>query len=225
MQFPLYVTQRNYTDRASALSFISALGVLIKDICEVNMAKDLITKAEYKAYAGINSTNHDAEIDSLIPKVSALIKTYCGRSFIDYYDDPKVEQFNGGVGAFILSEGPVVSIQSVEHSTDYGQTYTALVEYTDWVLDQDTYVVCINPAGWPSRLKGYKITYTAGYEKVPEDLKLAILDLVTYYKQNDAAVHSPKAPGTNSVQIEYISTTTLPAHIRRILDLYKADYT
>jgi len=27
------------------------------------------------------------------------------------------------------------------------------------------------------------------------------------------------------VQIEYISTTSLPAHIRRVLDLYVADYT
>jgi len=27
------------------------------------------------------------------------------------------------------------------------------------------------------------------------------------------------------VQIEYISTTSLPAHIRRVLDLHRADYT
>jgi hypothetical protein len=27
------------------------------------------------------------------------------------------------------------------------------------------------------------------------------------------------------VQIEYISTTNLPSHIKRILDLYTADYT
>ncbi len=189
------------------------------------MAQDLITKAEYKAYAGINSTNHDTEIDNLIPKVSALVKTYCNRSFVDYIDEAKTEVFNGGNGFFILSETPVVSIQSIGYSTDYGQTYTDLVEYTDWVLDQNMYIVCLNPYGWPQRIRGYKVTYTAGYETVPADLKLAVLDLVTYYRQNDAAVHSPKAPGTNSVQIEYISTTSLPAHIRRILDLYKADYT
>ncbi len=188
------------------------------------MAKDLITKAEYKAYAGINSTNFDTEIDSLIPKVSAFIKTYCGRSFVDYFDEPKTEVFNGGVGAFILSETPVLAVQSVSFSNDYGQTYADLVEYSDWVLDQDTYIVAISPSGWPKQLKGYKITYVAGYETVPADLKLAVLDMVTYYRQNDAAVHSPKAPGTNSVQIEYISSSTLPAHIRRILDLYKADY-
>jgi hypothetical protein len=60
---------------------------------------------------------------------------------------------------------------------------------------------------------------------VPADLKLAVLDLVTYYRKNDGAIHSTKAPGTNSVQIEYVSTASLPAHIRRVLDMYVADYT
>lgn len=69
------------------------------------------------------------------------------------------------------------------------------------------------------------MSYTCGYETLPEDLKLAAFDLVTYYRKNDGAIHSPKAPGSNSVQIEYISTASLPAHIRRILDLYVADYT
>ena len=54
---------------------------------------------------------------------------------------------------------------------------------------------------------------------------MAVLDLVTYYRRHDAAIHSSKNPGSNTVQIEYISTTSLPAHIRRVLDLYKADYT
>jgi hypothetical protein len=188
------------------------------------MALDLITKAEYKAYAGISSTNHDSEIDALIPKVSALVKTYCRRSFIDFVTQDKIEVFPGGTSVFILSETPVITIELVEKSSDYGKTYTTLLEYTDWVLDQDMYIVATNPNGWERALRGYRVTYNAGYDKVPDDLKLAIMDLVTYYRQNDGAVHSTKAPGTNSVQIEYISTTTLPAHIRRVLDMYKADY-
>jgi hypothetical protein len=59
---------------------------------------------------------------------------------------------------------------------------------------------------------------------MPEDLKLAVLDLVTYYVKNDMAVHSPKSPGTNTVQIEYITKNTLPAHIARVLDQYTANY-
>jgi len=188
------------------------------------MGANLITKAEYKAYASITSTNHDAEIDLLIPKVSELVKTYCRRTFIDFYDEIKTEIFRGGFGSFILSETPLVQVISVEKSTNYGQSYTKLTKFVDWVQDGD-YIVSINPAGFEPHINGYKVSYFGGYELVPEDLKLAVLDLVTYYRKNDGAIHSNKAPGTNSVQIEYISTTSLPAHIKRVLDQYVADYT
>jgi hypothetical protein len=94
----------------------------------------------------------------------------------------------------------------------------------DWVKDGD-YIVSINPRGFEPLINGYIVSYTAGYEEVPQDLRLAVLDLVTYYRKNDGAIHSTKAPGTNAVQIEYISTTSLPAHIKRVLDFYVADYT
>lgn len=190
------------------------------------MANSLVTLADYKAYAQINSPNQDAEIALLIPKVSQLVKTYCRQSFNDYVDDPKVEQFEGGFSELILKEHPVISVLSVETSIDYGKTYTNLEEYVDYVFSSSTNSIkSLSPYGFGYRINGYKITYTSGYEQVPEDLKLAVMDLVTYYRRNDGAVHSPKAPGTNSVQIEYISTTTLPAHIRRILDQYVADFT
>lgn len=185
---------------------------------------NLITRAEYKAYANISSTNQDAEIDTLIPKVSQLVKTYCRRSFVDYVDEARNETFDGGYSTLLLKETPVTQVISVQQSTDYGQTYTKLVKFTDWVQSGD-YIVAINPEGFKPYVNGYKVSYFAGYETVPEDLKLAVLDLVTYYRKNDGAIHSSKAPGTNAIQIEYVSTTSLPAHIKRVLDLYVADYT
>lgn len=188
------------------------------------MGANLVTLAEYKAYAGITSTNQDAQINSIIPKVSQLIKTICRRTFVDYVNDSKEEIYSGGWDKIFLKEYPILSISSVETSVDYGATYTELVEFTDYVLDaEDGTLAAIIPP-FPKMVNGYKITYTAGYESLPEDLKLAVLDLVTYYIKNDASIHSPKAPGTNSVQIEYITTSNLPAHIRRVLYLYTASY-
>lgn len=188
------------------------------------MAKNLITKAEYKAYKGINSTTQDSSIDSIIPKVSAFIKNICKRTFVDYVDEPKTEVFKGG--QFLLpSEAPVIQILSLEYSEDYGNTYTELTEYTDFVLDvEEEKIVPVGVSEFPKFINGYKLSYLAGYETLPEDLKVAAMDLVEYYLRNDGAVHSPKAPGTNSVQIEYISTTNLPAHIKRVLDLYMSHY-
>jgi hypothetical protein len=188
------------------------------------MGANLITKAQYKTYAGITSVNQDAEIDLLIPRVSELVKTYCRRTFIDFYDEAKTETFEGGYGSLILKESPVTQVISVQRSTDYGKTYTKLTKFDDWVQSGD-FVVSVNPRGFEPLINGYKVSYFAGYETVPEDLQLAVLDLVTYYRRNDGAIHSTKSPGTNAVQIEYISTTSLPAHIKRVLDQYVADYT
>jgi hypothetical protein len=189
------------------------------------MALNLTTKADYKTYVGIKSTNEDALIDFIIPKVSELVKTYCRRTFVDYWSVPKIEMFKGAVTKFILAETPVVNINSVQRSLDYGQTWTSLVRYTDWVLDGDVIVSLDSQGYFPELINGYKVEYTAGYNDVPNDLEMAILDLVTYYRKNDGAIHSSKVVGSNNVQIEYISTTSLPAHIRRILDQYVADYT
>jgi hypothetical protein len=190
------------------------------------MAANLVTLAEYKAYAGILSDNQDAVINAIIPKVSALVKNYCRKTFVDYVNDQKVEYFEGGEGpCFFLKEYPVLSVISVEISYDYGQNYEELTEYTDWVYVPGLEAIKYPPGDtFPYYLNGYKVTYTAGYETLPEDLKLAVLDLVTYYVKNDMAVHSPKAPGTNSVQIEYITSTNLPAHIKRVLDLYMGSF-
>lgn len=189
------------------------------------MGLNLITKAEYKAYVGISSTNNDAEIDSLIPKVSAFIKNYCRRSFIDYLNDAKTEVFNGG-SKFYLKEFPVDKVLSLEYSNDYGQNYQELVEFTDWVLDTtEAAILPINATGvFAEYINGYIVTYTGGYETVPEDLKLAVMDLITYYRKSDSSIHNTKTPTSNSMQVEYITNTSLPAHIKRVLDLYVADY-
>lgn len=191
------------------------------------MGLPLITRTEYKAYVGITSPNSDAVIDSLIPKVSELVKNYCRRTFVDYVNDAKVETTSGGYGEnLLLAEYPVISVTSVGWSEDYGQNYTDLVEFTDYVVEVEKgYIVALSASGeWDKCLNGYQVTYTAGYETLPEDLKLAVMDLVTYYIKNDASVHSPKAPGTNSVQIEYITSSAFPAHIKRVLDLYRASW-
>lgn len=187
------------------------------------MALNLITRQEYKAYAGIKSANEDALIDDLIPRVSQFVKNYCKRTFVDYMDTPKVEIFNGGVPYFILAETPVEAVVSLERSIDYGQTYTPLVQYTDWVLD-DYMILPIGSNSFEKLIKGYKLTYTAGYDDVPDDLGLAVMDLVTYYRRNDGMLHNSKNPSSTSVQIEYLTSTTLPAHIRRVLDQYVADF-
>ena len=188
------------------------------------MGSNLITLQEYKAYEGITSTTQDTEISTIIPKVSEFVKNICRRTFVDWRDDQKVEVYNGG-SVLLLQEAPVIQIFGIEKSENYGQTYTSLTEFTDWVLDSENQQIL--PIGVPEFRKlinGYRVSYTAGYETIPEDLKLAVLDLVTYYMKNQGAVQSQVAITTTNAQIQYISGSNLPGHIKRVLDLYVLNY-
>jgi hypothetical protein len=191
------------------------------------MTQNLITVAEYKSYSGISSTNQDAAIAAVIPKVSELVKSICRRTFVDYVDDFKTEtKRNLTNNRFLAQETPVLNVSAVEFSEDFGKTYIALVEYQDYVVDVDADAVEI--IAYPyvnySRINAFKVTYTAGYETIPEDLKMAVMDLIQYYMRNDSAVHSTKSISPNTMQIEYVSSTNLPSHIKRILDLHTASY-
>ena len=188
------------------------------------MAIDLVTKAEYKTYMGITSTNSDTEIDFLIPKVSDLVKSYCRRTFVDYYSDIRVEYFDGGFKTFLLKETPIVTVSTVAYSSDYGKTYTNLVKYTDWVIKDDS-IVSLSPYGFTEAINGYRVNYFAGYETIPGDLRLAVLDLIEYYSRNNGAVHSSRDLNPNTTQINYVASTNLPATIKRVLDQYVADFT
>lgn len=187
------------------------------------MALNLTSKADFKSYAGIKSTNSDDIIDFLIPKVSELVKQYCRRTFVDHWSTAKVEYSNGGFKDFILQETPLIAVASVEQSLDYGQTWTTLAQYDYWVPNGDV-ITCTGTGVFPQYLRGYKITYTGGFEDVPGDLEIAVLDIINYYMKNDSAVHTHKNANPNTMQVEYISNTQFPAHIKRVLDNYKADY-
>ncbi len=185
------------------------------------MPTSLVTKAEYKTYSGINSTTFDDKIDILIPEISALVKNYCNRSFVDNFTVPQVEYPRGGTYYLELRDYPVIAL-TLSYSNDYGITYTDLVEKTDYVLEYDIgSIQAIGPNVFPSQIKAFKASYTSGYATVPLDLKQAVFDLITYYLKNDNAVHNPRNPATSSAQVEYIRDTKLPANIARILDFYR----
>ena len=190
------------------------------------MATDLITLQEYKTYANILGTTQDAQITAMIPRISSFVKQICRRTFVDYVDDAKVDVYRGGTAKLYLLETPLIAMQGVEFSYDYGLTYSSLVEYTDYVVDQQescveflqTYYQSFNQAN------AFKLTYTCGYEVLPDDLKLAVLDTLMHQIRNDGAIHSTKAIGSSTTQLEYLTNAQLPAHIRRTLQLYSENY-
>lgn len=189
------------------------------------MATNLVSRIEVKNYLSITSTNKDNEIDLLIPKVSQLVQTYCRKSLVEYATStPYVQYDDGGFDKIVLKETPIRSINSFSWSSDYGVTWTTLTDGTDFILHNDCIYPIPQPGKWKNLLRGFKIEYLGGYDPLPEDLKLAVLDLVEYYMKNNSSVHVNRDVTPNVTQINYVSSSNFPAHIKRILDQYMSDY-
>ena len=190
---------------------------------------NLIDIDTYKISEGIQSTKDDSRINSLITSVSALVKTYCGNSIVDFYSSNKVEEFtiNWNTNLVQLTEIPLVSVVSVEERDDYSASYTTVpaTEYfADSLIDG---IYRVSTAGgakmWPDGPASVKITYKAGYSTCPADLQLAVIDLITYYLKNEHKARQTMQGASiqNITSSSQRDNVAFPDHIKRVLDLYK----
>jgi len=189
---------------------------------------NLITLADYKQIEGLTNPKDDFRINQLIDSVSQLVKTYCGNSIVDFYTTNKVETVNMDWDTHIvqLTESPVNTIVSVEKRDSVTESYTT-VPTTEYYLDMSTdsvlYVTGSTYKDWPRGAGAVKVTYTAGYSACPSDLKLAVVDLITYYLKDE---HKERRTlGGASIQNQSTSSVrdsvAFPDHIKRVLDMYK----
>ena len=191
---------------------------------------DLITLQEYKTAQAITQPKDDARLNVLIPSVSQLIKTYCGNSFVDYYSSNKTETFTIDWGTHVveLTESPVNAIVSVQEAQSYGGAYTTLTTAAqEYALSTETDCVYRTTTSgyrnWPVGIETVKVVYTAGYSAIPGDLKLAVLDLVTYYLKDEHKLRQSIAGASlqNQGRSTQRDNVSFPDHIKRVLDLYK----
>ena len=192
---------------------------------------NLVTLNQYKDAEGINNPKDDVRLTSIITSVSQLVKTYCANSIIDHYSSAKTEYINVNWATHIvqLTESPVNAITSVEERTGYDQSYITLTTGNfDYYLDSATDSLYRTTNGsnyknWAQGPGAVKVVYTAGYSSTPEDLKLAVFDMITYYFKEEhkermtIAGASIQNQGSSSLS----NNVSFPDHIKRVLDLYK----
>jgi len=186
---------------------------------------DLISLTEYKQFKEISSTDHDVQHQAYITAVSEFVKSYCSRSFIDRYFIAKTEYIDGTINNLVLpKEFPLAEVVSVEASLDGGQTYTTLTEFTDYIVDEENSTISsvesffITDRNAIRSPKSLKIVYKGGYSATPQDIKLAVLDLVSNMSQNRLGSATKNLKGATLQQLSYRS---LPEHIKTILSAYR----
>ena len=192
---------------------------------------NLITLQDYKTAEGITQPKDDSRLNVLIPSVSQLVKTYCGNSFVDFYSSNKTETFTIDWATHIvqLTESPVNSIVSVKERTSYSSSYDTLTTGAyEYYLDTSTDSILRTLSSgryrnWPQGVDSVEVVYRAGYSAVPADLKLAVLDLVTYYLKDEHKQRQTIAGASlqNQGSTSQNNNVSFPDHIKRVLDLYK----
>lgn len=196
----------------------------------------LLSVDDYKLLKSINSTTNDEKFDALLTSVSQLVRTYCSQEFDTYASSPgKTELFDIQWDTHVvqLHESPVIAVEAVYERSMQSEAYTELFsdgtngEYS-WYFDSITDAIFrTNESGsyknWPWGVGAVKVIYTAGYTSIPEDLKLAVADLVTYYDKNEyrqmQTIGSTTREGAPVTAIK--NDPGFPDHIRRVLDLYR----
>ncbi len=188
---------------------------------------DLITLDDYKTFQGISSTKDDDKLELLVPSISQLVKTYCANSIVDYYTTPKVEYFTLDYSTYLiqLTESPILTVSSVEVRDQIGQAYLA-VPSSDYFVDDKTDSLIRTDGStyknWPQGPNAVKITYTAGYSDTPLDLKLAVVDLITFYAKDEYKTRQTLSGATRETgESSMRNSPAFPDHIKRVLDLYK----
>jgi hypothetical protein len=170
-------------------------------------------------------------ISRIIPSISQLVKTYCGNTIVDFYSSNKIEDFDvyWDTYAVQLTESPVVSVVTVQERGGYDEPYATLTTGAyEYYLDTRTdSIVRTNESGgrlnWKQGVASVRVTYKAGYASTPQDLRLAVFDLITYYLRDEHKERRTLGGATiqNQSSTTQRDNVAFPDHIKRVLDLYK----
>lgn len=175
---------------------------------------------------GINSDTKDTELTKLIGAVNSFIPSYCNRDFTDYYATNKVEFFDGTLKEYYPEVFPIISVVSMEYSSLSDGVYDKTLDlYTDYIIDDlNSRIVALGDqfiyTGVP--YNSIKLTYKGGYDRVPEDIKLAAVHLVEYYMEDGYVPRKSLAGASIDTVIIPDGTAKLPPHIRIVLEHHKA---
>ena len=133
-----------------------------------------------------------------------------------------------------MEESPIIDVVSVEERTGQADAYVTLItensnnsgKYEYVVNDDSDSITRTSGSGtksWPKGPKSVKVVYKAGYVSTPDDLKLAVFDLIKYYLKDERKERMSIAGATveNAVSSSLAGNIGFPDHIKRILDMYK----
>lgn len=194
----------------------------------------LVSLSDVKTHLGLDQdspedTSQDSKLTALIGYVSATIEKYTGRKF---ESTSYTETFDGGEENLQLANRPVIAVSSVtdlDPSPDEVQvTSTYRVDLTAGLVfkddlgtdtsEIDRFYTSRNQI-WGAGRQRWQVSYTAGYTTIPDDVKLAALQLIET-ETREAGVSSYRL---GDYAVTYANPEAgMPATVKALLSDYRA---
>lgn len=160
----------------------------------------------------------------LITYASALVEKYLDTYFTS---TAVTERIDGGSEFLILSKAPIVSITSIVDKDDSDATVSATlygfypnegIVYAENAIDASFNV---NPGGkWGPGRRRFEVTYQAGHASTPSDVTLAVLMLVTEFRNRlDPSIKAESLGDYSKTYVDEIMGWN--PKVKMILDRYK----
>lgn len=154
-----------------------------------------VSLADVKVYLGFTTSEHDAELPGYIDAAEALIAQRVGA----LVPISRTDRVAGATYALVLPTSPVVSVTSVTPVNG------AALDVSDLFCDARAGVVTYDSgAGFPA--SQYDVVYEAGRSALPDDLVLAVKELVRHLfepKRNGSANRAAPAEAPSAWLIPY----------------------
>lgn len=167
----------------------------------------LTTLADVKESLGIDAgdTSKDNIIIRKINQATRMIEKFTGVRFAsttytnEEYDATNVDQL-------VLKQRPIITFTTFEsRDTSLNQDDWSTIDSTLYFVDSSAGVIDLlfNAMG---RWNRYRVTYTAGYATIPEDIAEAAATLASYYVDNPTSGAAIKVKEEGQRRIEYYNT-------------------
>ena len=134
----------------------------------------LATLAELKEFLDITGTTYDDLLTNLLNRVTDLFHTYCGvtqfkaQNYTDYYD-------GSGDSYLFINNTPINSVSLLADDTDHIWASDSTFASDEYRIVEQNHIV-VPDSIFSSYDQNIKITYNAGYDTIPGDLKQTCIE-------------------------------------------------
>lgn len=162
---------------------------------------DLATVADLNNFSQLALDPADPSAAYLLKVASGMIRRYLEQDITQTLNDVEyADPVNGQM--VLLRQLPVQSVSLVETSTDGGVTWST-VDPANYTVSKRTGIVAAKPwtgIGWGSDPESWRVTYSHGYETVPDEINAACCSIAARFYSTPAGIDMER---TGQRQVKY----------------------